>query len=166
MKRFVVLPPSSRGHQHTPVQSISSEVRMPRLSTVTLLLFTFISVENRIYLDNTNDGLDIESYDCFLLESLLYCRRPTESIHLTRDKDIQSCGENGGQLHRFSQLGALFCINGDQVSNESKNIHSFSEMLVSQTDLSVNVWSKDHLERTVSINYPKVKHSKRHSNGN
>ena len=73
---------------------------------VTVLLLTFIFVENRIYLYSTNDGLNIEYYDCFLLQSLFYCRRPKESINLTRDNDAISCAQNGGQLHRFSELGS------------------------------------------------------------
>ena len=45
-----------------------------------------------------NDGLDIELYDCVLAQSLFYCRRPKEPVHLTREND------NDGLLHEFSEL--------------------------------------------------------------
>jgi hypothetical protein len=70
----------------------------------TVLLIAFISVENRIYLYNTNDGIDTEYYDCVLLLSFFYCRRPREPIKLTRDNDTLSCGQNDGQMHRFNEL--------------------------------------------------------------
>ena len=58
-----------------------------------------------MYLYNTNDGLDIEYYDCVRVQSsLFYCRRPRELINLNRDKNILSCIQNDGQLHRFSEL--------------------------------------------------------------
>ena len=68
------------------------------------LLITLISVENRIYLFNTNDGLDIEYYDCVLVSSLFYCRRPKEPIDLTRDNRTTDCQGNDGKRHRFSEL--------------------------------------------------------------
>ena len=77
---------------------------MNLLIRVSALLITLVLVENRIYLYNTHDGLDIEAYDCALAQSLLYCRRPRESIDLLRDNDTHSCEQNDGQLHRFSAL--------------------------------------------------------------
>jgi hypothetical protein len=66
------------------------------------LLFSF--VELNIYLYNTQDGHSIEYYDCFMVQSLFYCRRPTSPIDLVRDNDTISCEENGGTLHLMSQL--------------------------------------------------------------
>ena len=77
---------------------------MFRLIEVTVLSIILVLVENKIYLQNTNDGLDSQQYDCVLAQSLLYCRRPKDPINLTRDNDNQSCAQNGGQLHRFSEL--------------------------------------------------------------
>ena len=77
---------------------------MLRLITVTVIFITLAIVENKVYLHNTNDGLEIQHYDCVLAQSLLYCRRPKEPINLTRDNDNQSCTQNGGQLHRFGEL--------------------------------------------------------------
>ena len=77
---------------------------MLRLIIVTVLFISINLVENRIYLYNTNDALGIQHYDCVLAQSLLYCRRPKEPVNLTRDNDTQSCEQNGGQLHRFSEL--------------------------------------------------------------
>ena len=65
---------------------------------VYILLITIVLVKNRIYLHSTNDGLDIELYDCVLAQSLFYCRRPKEPVHLTREND------NDGLLHEFSEL--------------------------------------------------------------
>ena len=71
---------------------------------VTIFLFICLAVENKIYLYNTQDGRSIEYYDCVVVESLLYCRRPREAIELNRDDDTISCMENSGQLHWFSDL--------------------------------------------------------------
>ena len=70
----------------------------------TIFIIIFIFVENKIYLYNTEDGLSLEYYDCVLLQSLHYCRRPHQPINLTRDKDLSSCEQNGGQFHQFSEL--------------------------------------------------------------
>ena len=71
---------------------------------VSVLLIILGTVENRIYLNNTKDGLDIEQYDCVFAQSLFFCRRPKEPINLTRDENTLSCEQNDGQLHRFSEL--------------------------------------------------------------
>ena len=68
------------------------------------LLVTLSCVENRIYLQETKDGLAVESYDCVLDHSLYYCRRPQQPIELIRDNDTTSCQHNGGKLWRFNQL--------------------------------------------------------------
>ena len=70
-----------------------------------LLLFFLWRMSSEIYLYNTNDGLNIESYDCVRVQSsLLYCRRPREAISLNRDTETTQCAQNGGDLHRFSEL--------------------------------------------------------------
>ena len=72
---------------------------------VSFLLFISFRVKSEIYLHNTNDGFDIESYDCVLGKaSLVYCRRPREPTDLTRDNDTKECTQNGGRVHRFSEL--------------------------------------------------------------
>ena len=71
---------------------------------VSVLLFTLLCSKSEISLFNTDDGLGIDQYDCVLLESLGYCRRPRESIDLLRNDHNQSCQKNGAQLHRFSEL--------------------------------------------------------------
>ena len=71
---------------------------------VVVSLFTLYFVNSQIYLDNTNDGLDIESFDCVRLQSLEYCRRPQNPINLTRDNDTNTCTVAAGKVHRFSEL--------------------------------------------------------------
>jgi hypothetical protein len=71
---------------------------------VSFLLFTVFFVKSEIYIHNTNDGLDIESYDCVLVQSLLYCRRPKEPIDLFRDSDTTACQHNSGEVHIFDEL--------------------------------------------------------------
>ena len=72
---------------------------------LTLLLTTFFFVINaEITLRQTQDGLQIEFYDCFLLHSLDYCRRPRKPIDLSRGNLRKECEQNGGQLHLFSEL--------------------------------------------------------------
>jgi hypothetical protein len=80
------------------------EHRMSLVSGVKVFLIIIVTVETRVYLYNTNDGLDIDYYDCVLAQSLFYCRRPRQTINLTRDNDTFSCEQNDGQLHRFSEL--------------------------------------------------------------
>ena len=69
-----------------------------------LLLGTLNSVTNQIFLQHTNDGLDIQFYDCVHLQSLDYCRRPTEPTNLTRQIATEECEQNNGHLHRFTEL--------------------------------------------------------------
>ena len=69
-----------------------------------ILFAVFLSVDNSIYLYHTHDGTEIEFFDCVLVESLWYCRRPTKPMRLTRDEDISACVQNGGTAHRFSDL--------------------------------------------------------------
>ena len=71
---------------------------------IAFLLITLIFVENKIYLQETKDGLAVEFYDCVLVSPLYYCRRPEQPIDLIRENDTTSCHLNGGQLHRFSEL--------------------------------------------------------------
>ena len=73
---------------------------------IILLLLSSFSIDSYIYLYHTEDGMAIEHYDCVLLQSLYYCRRPATPINLSRDNDSASCELNGGRLHRFSELRA------------------------------------------------------------
>ena len=70
------------------------------------LLFCVLTVKSTIYLSHTNDGLEIEFYDCVrtVQPSLDYCRRPKEPIDLSRDNHTTECEQNGGQRHHFSEL--------------------------------------------------------------
>ena len=79
---------------------------MTRVSSVIVLLISFVVARSEIHLHHTDDGLSIEQYDCVIVQSSLsYCRRPREAMDLTRgDNDIHSCVPNGGELHRFSDL--------------------------------------------------------------
>lgn len=61
-------------------------------------------MKSEIYLHNTKDGYSIESYDCALVYSLPYCRRPTQPIDLVRDDDAKACEQNSGNCHSFSAL--------------------------------------------------------------
>ena len=70
----------------------------------TLFLILWISVESELDPSDTEDGLQVEYYDCFLVQSLSYCRRPNQPIDLIRDNDTSSCQQNGGVLHQFSEL--------------------------------------------------------------
>ncbi|CAF1561449.1 unnamed protein product [Adineta ricciae] len=74
------------------------------LIKVSIILFNVLYVNSSIYLHNTNDDIDVEAYDCVLLYSLFYCRRPTQPINLTRDNDKIACERNGGRLYRFSEI--------------------------------------------------------------
>ena len=78
---------------------------------VSAFLFALCFVRSQIYLHNTNDGRSIEFYDCVLVQSLFYCRRPREPANLSRDNDTQSCELNRGKLHRFSEVFRATNIN-------------------------------------------------------
>ena len=69
-----------------------------------VFLLMLISVRGQLYLSDTEDGFQVEYYDCFLVQSLSYCRRPDQPIDLLRDTDTLSCQQNGGKLHPFSEL--------------------------------------------------------------
>ena len=70
----------------------------------TLFLTMVVCAKSELYLFDTEDGLQVEYYDCFLVQSLSYCRRPDQPIDLIRDNQTSSCQQNGGQLHQFSEL--------------------------------------------------------------
>ena len=78
--------------------------KMILIVRIALLHITVIFVENKIYLHETKDGLGVEFYDCVLVHSLFYCRRPEQPFDLIRENDTTVCHNNGGLLHRFSQL--------------------------------------------------------------
>ena len=69
-----------------------------------VFILTFPFINPHIYLYHTHDGRQLEFYDCVLVQSLYYCRRPTLPVNLTRDHQPEFCQLNGGQLHRFSEL--------------------------------------------------------------
>ena len=69
-----------------------------------LVLVTPNLVTNQILLQQTNDGIEIQFYDCVHLQSLDYCRRPTEPTNLTRQIATEECEQNDGHLHRFTEL--------------------------------------------------------------
>ena len=92
---------SSRHHLRT---IHFSKTRMGTQVSVVIFLFTLFLVKSEIYLDNTDDGLIIEFYDCVRVQSLDYCRRPEDPINLIRDNDNSSCEDNGGKLRHFSEL--------------------------------------------------------------
>ena len=77
---------------------------MARQVCVVIFLFTLFVVKSQIYLDHTEDGLNIQFYDCSRIQSLDYCRRPEDSINLFRDNHVDQCQRNGGHLHRFSEI--------------------------------------------------------------
>ena len=90
---------------------------------VPALFFFFATlqiVECEIYLFNTEDGISVEFYDCVIIDTLAYCRRPEEPLDLIRDKDRVSCESNGGQLHSFSTLH-LRKINISSILHEWKS---------------------------------------------
>ena len=84
---------------------------MDLIVRVFILLVICLTVENKIYLYDTQDGRSIEYYDCVVVESWLYCRRPKKAINLLRDNDSLSCAQNGGILHWFSDLRSNKSIN-------------------------------------------------------
>ncbi|CAF1622912.1 unnamed protein product, partial [Adineta ricciae] len=49
-------------------------------------------------------GKSVNFFDCFIIDDLQYCRRPFEPLNLNRDRDINSCLNNGGQRHLYSTL--------------------------------------------------------------
>ncbi len=54
-----------------------------------------LSHQNAIYLFNTEDNDGIEYYDCVILDSIPYCRRPSSPINLHRDNETFVCRHNG-----------------------------------------------------------------------
>ena len=62
------------------------------------------SMKGQTSLQHTNDGLEIDFYDCVLLRSLDSCRRSRHPINWIREKDAEECQLDGGQLHTFSEL--------------------------------------------------------------
>ena len=81
-----------------------SRHKMNLIGRISLLYITLICVENKIYLQETKDALAVEFYDCVPVQSLFYCRRPHQPFDLIRENDTTACHDNGGRLHRFSEL--------------------------------------------------------------
>ena len=85
--------------------TISRSDKMPIIITSTILLSLLHSMGTSIYLLDTQDGSNIEHYDCLAISSLPYCRRPRRPIDLNRNDGSFSCNEtNDGTMHRFSDL--------------------------------------------------------------
>ena len=77
---------------------------MGTMISTTIFLFLLHSAASTIYLTNTQDGSSIEYYDCFMVDSVSYCRRPEHPINLTRT-DSHACNQNqNGVTHSFSDL--------------------------------------------------------------
>ena len=75
------------------------------LATTIAMLALLHSIQTSIYLFDTHDGSSIDFYDCFFVDDLLYCRRPRDSINLTRTHVPLACdGRRAGIKHRFSHL--------------------------------------------------------------
>ena len=79
------------------------------MQIIHIFLLMFLSqlhpTENSLYLSHTQDGSNIELYDCFIVHDLPYCRRPTDPTDLHRTLVPFSCdGRNAGVQHRFSDL--------------------------------------------------------------
>ncbi|CAF1382052.1 unnamed protein product [Adineta ricciae] len=85
-----------------------------------MFLIVLPYVELKIYLYSAQDGQAIEYYDCVMIESLFYCRRPEEPIDLHRDNVTESCEKNGGKTHLFSELRAAR-VNVSTVLHEWKS---------------------------------------------
>ena len=87
----------------SPIKSFLQHKMIREMRSIVFLV-TLSFANSQISLDDTNDGLDIQFYDCVRIQSLDYCRRPRGPINLTRDNDTQSCEYNAGTVHRFSEL--------------------------------------------------------------
>ena len=90
---------------------MTSDMIKPTFSLLLLLsVFFFESflsipapIGDSIYLLNTEDGQQIEAFDCFDHQSQRYCRRPTHPINLRRDHADQPCLSDGIQ-YSFNDL--------------------------------------------------------------
>jgi hypothetical protein len=54
-----------------------------------------LSHQQGIYVFNTEDNDGIEYYDCVILDTIPYCRRPSLPINLHRDNEAFICRHNG-----------------------------------------------------------------------
>src|SRR4051812_8704713 len=76
---------------------------MKRFTRTFLVCFIWSLVESSIHLYYIEDSLQLEFYDCFYHNNLLYCRCPVGPIPLQRDNTIRQCYYNGTQYF-FSSL--------------------------------------------------------------
>jgi hypothetical protein len=76
-----------------------------------------LSHQQGIYVFNTEDNDGIEYYDCVILDTIPYCRRPSSPINLHRDKETFVC-RYGGKIWTFETLRR-----GNRTSNQV--IHEF-----------------------------------------
>ena len=79
---------------------------MMKSSIVSIYIFTtlpFLSHQQGIYVFNTEDNDGIEHYDCIILDTIPYCRRPSSPISLNRDNKTLIC-RNNGKAWAFEKL--------------------------------------------------------------
>ena len=98
---------------------LSKQNRMLFLRAI-VFLTSFISVEGKIYVYDTHDGVSVQFYDCIFVRSLPYCRRPVQPITLTRDNDTESCEKNSGTVHSMGELRSTM-VNVSTVLHEWKS---------------------------------------------
>lgn len=130
----------------------------------TILLSHLRPRETSIYLLSTHDGSDIESSDCFYLNSLPYCRRPRHPIDTspamtqTTLPDIVSA-----TCERAISASAPSCITGNRVSNTARYLRDGT---APDGYLWCNFTMPMDSESTANIACPSKEQSrKRHSNG-
>ena len=64
-------------------------------------------IESSVYLYDTEDGHEIEYYDCFYYQPFRYCRRPGRSINLDRETtQLWRCYHHGTR-HSFESLPSM-----------------------------------------------------------
>ena len=59
-------------------------------------ILPLLSFEQAIYLFNTEDtNDDVQYYDCIILDTISYCRRPNFLTDMFREKNTSICYNNG-----------------------------------------------------------------------
>ena len=82
-----------------------------------LILLPLSSMQNGIYLFNTEDNDNVEYYDCIIMDIVPYCRRPGFPVDLHRDNDTGQC-YNRGIKTTFKELR-------DRKKTSKQIIHEF-----------------------------------------
>lgn len=60
-----------------------------------VIVFPRLSYQNTLYLFNTEDNDGVEYYDCIILDTIPYCRRPGFPVNLYRSNGIFNCSHKG-----------------------------------------------------------------------